>query len=147
MCSRGNLLKHRSQNRQKYKTSGVKSSDIQIPKQKESAQQPGSSQWGTGNSYANVKITPGESPRRWKVTLPNGLAVAVSVCSFLPVYLFTAFSSDLASLLFHLVIFNLCCHLSSMWMLIVHIANVQSLNGPFVQEDGGEPEHQIFPLP
>jgi len=32
-------------------------------------------------------------------------------------------------------------------MLIVHIANVQSLNGPFVQGDGGEPGHQILPLP
>lgn len=65
-----------------------------------------------GNSRANVQISLGESPRCWKVTVPNGLAVSVAL--FLFASLFTALSSDLASLLFHLAIFNLCCHLSSM---------------------------------
>lgn len=77
----------------------------------------------------------------WWSCLRIGCLFPVSAC------LCTALHLDLTSSLPYLTIFNLCHHSSSMWMLIVHIANAQSLNGPLVHGNGGEPEHHILPFP
>lgn len=54
-----------------------------------------------GNSRANVQISLGESPRCWKVTVPNGELSQWQFVPFLPVCLF-AYSLELRSCIFAL---------------------------------------------